>query len=49
VVSCPMPSTANEKEPLTVCSTSLDSDLVVDMVNPSMGDLEPDISPHYPY
>jgi hypothetical protein len=48
VVSCPMPSTSNEKEPLTVCSTSLDSDLVVDMVNSSMGDLEPDISPITP-
>jgi hypothetical protein len=44
VVSCPMPSTANEKEPLTICSTYLDSDLVVDMVNLSMVALESDIS-----
>jgi hypothetical protein len=48
VVSCPMTSTANEKEPLTICSTYLDLDLVVDMVNPSMGYLEPDISPTTP-
>jgi hypothetical protein len=44
VVSCPMPSTTNEKEPLIVCSSSLDLDLVVDMVNPSMGVLELNIS-----
>jgi hypothetical protein len=48
VVSCPMPSTANEKEPLTICSTSLDLDPVVDMVNPSMGVLESDLSPITP-
>jgi hypothetical protein len=45
VVLCPMPSTANEKDPLIECSTSLDSDLVVDMVSPSMWDLEHDLSP----
>jgi hypothetical protein len=43
-----MPSNSNEKEPLLVCSTSLESDLVVEMVNPSMGDLDPDISPVTP-
>jgi hypothetical protein len=48
VVSCPMPSTTNEKEPLTICSTYLDSYLVVDMVNPSMGVLEHDLSPVTP-
>ena len=48
VVSCPMPSTTNEKEPLTICSTYLESYLVVDMVNSSMGDLELDISPITP-
>jgi hypothetical protein len=48
VVSCPMSSTTNEKEPVIVFSTSLDSYLVVDMVNPSMGSLEHDISPVTP-
>jgi hypothetical protein len=44
VVSCPMPSTSNEKDPLTICSISLDSYQVVGMVNPSMEDLKPNIS-----
>jgi len=44
VVSCPMPSNVNEKEPLIVFPTSLDSDPIVDMVNSSMRALEPDIS-----
>jgi hypothetical protein len=44
VASFPMPS-ANNKEPLTVCSTSLDSDLVDDMVKSSIGDLELYLSP----
>jgi hypothetical protein len=43
VASCPMHSTLNEKEPLSVCSPSLDLDPVVDMVNHSIGDLEPDL------
>jgi hypothetical protein len=43
VVSCPMHSNSNEKETFNVCLTYLDSDMVVEMVNPSMGDLEPDI------
>jgi len=37
VVSCPMPSTINDKETLIVCSTSLYSYLIVDMVNPFNG------------
>ena len=45
VVSCPMPSTANEKDPLTIFSSSLDLDPLFHMVNPSMGVLEPDLSP----
>jgi hypothetical protein len=38
-----MRSTSNEKEPLSVCSLSLDLYLVVDMVNHSVGDLAPDL------
>jgi hypothetical protein len=48
VVSCTMPSATNKKDSLTICSTSLDSYLVVDMVNSSMGDLEPNIFPVTP-
>jgi hypothetical protein len=43
VASCPMCSTLNEKEPLFVCSTSLDLDLLVDIMNHSIGDLEPNL------
>jgi hypothetical protein len=38
-----MHSTPNEKEPLSICSPSLDLDPVVDMVNHSIGDLELDL------
>jgi hypothetical protein len=43
VASCPMHLNPNEKEPLSICSPSLDLDPVVDMVNHSIGDLEPDL------
>jgi hypothetical protein len=48
VVSCPMPSTNNEKDPLNVCLNYLESYLVVDMVNSSMGAFELDITPITP-
>jgi hypothetical protein len=44
VVSSPMPSTTNDNDPLNVCSTYLDSHLIVYVVNSSIEDLEPDIS-----
>jgi hypothetical protein len=43
VALSPMPSTADEDEPLTVSSVSYDLDLVVDMVISSIGLLEPDL------
>jgi hypothetical protein len=43
VALSPMPSTADEDEPLTVSSVSYDLDLVVDMVISSVGLLEPDL------
>jgi hypothetical protein len=39
----PMPSVADEDEPLTVSSVFYDLDLVVDMVISSVGLLEPDL------
>jgi hypothetical protein len=42
LVSCPTPSNFNDKEPLM---TSLDSYSLVDIVNPSMGASEPNLSP----
>jgi hypothetical protein len=45
VALSPMPSISNEKEPLTVCSSSLDLVLTVDMVTPSLGTLEPVLPP----
>jgi hypothetical protein len=38
-----MHSTPDENEPLTVCSTYFDLDMVVDMVISSIGILEPDL------
>jgi hypothetical protein len=43
VALSPMPSAADEDEPLTVSSVSYDLDLVVDMVISSIGLLEPDL------
>jgi len=45
VASCPIPSIANEKDPLTVFSHSLDLVLTVEMVTTSLGTLE-SILPH---
>ena len=39
----PMPSIADEKEPLFSCSSYLDSSMVVGMVTPSLEVLEPDL------
>jgi hypothetical protein len=43
VALSPMPSAADEDDPLTISSTSYDLDLVVDMVISSIGLLELDI------
>jgi hypothetical protein len=43
VALSPMPSVANEDEPLTVISLPYDLDPVVDMVISSVGILEPDL------
>jgi hypothetical protein len=45
VATCPMLSTTDEKEPLIVCSSSLDLDPTVDMVTPSLGTLESILPP----
>ena len=43
-----MPSTTNENDPIIVCLNSLDIDMVVDMVKPLMGELQPNVHPISP-
>jgi hypothetical protein len=45
VATCPMLSTVNEEELLTVFSSYLDLNLTVDMVNHSLGTLKYTLSP----
>ena len=44
----PMPSIVCEKEPFFSCSSSLESNLEIDMVTPSLGSLEPNLTPMSP-
>jgi hypothetical protein len=43
VASCPICSILNEKNPLSIWYPSLELDMVVDMVNHSIGDLDHDL------